>query len=137
MPMERERYPSDWNLIAKQIREDSHWQCQGCGKPCRKPREAIADFESRIEPVWTKTLVEIICDDSLGVVARYRPRRFLLTVAHLDQEPSNNSPENLKALCAPCHLRYDTEFRGYNRRRKREREGQMNLFTDYPGGEQT
>jgi hypothetical protein len=137
MPMERERYPRNWNLIAKQIREDSHWQCEFCGKPCRKPKEAIADFEARIEPVWTKALVEIVCDDAIGVVAKYRPKRFLLTVAHLDQDPGNNNSENLKALCAPCHLRYDSGYRGFNRMQKLERKGQLNLFATYPEGEQT
>ena len=130
MPMERKRYPSDWRQIAQKIREDSNWQCQSCGKPCRKLGEALSVFEARIEPVWTNVLIEIICDDEIGIVAKYRPKRFLLTVAHLDQDPGNNSLENLKALCAPCHLRYDTRFRGYNRRTKRERKGQLSLFKD-------
>jgi hypothetical protein len=132
MPMEWERYATDWKLIAKQIKEDSDWQCHTCGKPCRKPKEKIKDFEARIGSAWTKALVEIVCDDALGVVVRYKPQRFLLTVAHLDQNPDNNDPKNLKALCAPCHLRYDTPFRGYNSRRKKERKGQLSLFGDGP-----
>jgi hypothetical protein len=130
MPMEWERYTRDWKKTAKKIKEDARWQCQSCEKPCRKPGEKIADFEARLEPVWTKVLVEIICDDTIGMVVKYRPKRFLLTVAHLDQDPGNNSPENLRALCAPCHLRYDTPHRGYNRRKKRERKGQLSLFED-------
>jgi hypothetical protein len=30
------------------------------------------------------------------------PQRFCLTVAHLDQDPGNNDPANLRALCAPA-----------------------------------
>jgi hypothetical protein len=130
MPMERKRYPSNWNEIAKGVKENTLWQCQSCRKPCRKPGEMIAEFEARLAPIWTKVLIEIICDDEIGIMVKYRPKRFLLTVAHLDQDPGNNRPENLKALCAPCHLRYDTRFRGYNRRKKRERKGQLSLFED-------
>jgi hypothetical protein len=32
-----------------------------------------------------------------------------LTVAHLDHDPANCAPDNLRALCAPCHLRYDAQ----------------------------
>ena len=31
----------------------------------------------------------------------------ILTCAHLDHDPSNNAPENIKVFCRPCHLRYD------------------------------
>ncbi len=33
--------------------------------------------------------------------------RSVLTVAHLDRNPGNNAPDNLKALCVVCHLNYD------------------------------
>ena len=33
--------------------------------------------------------------------------RVVLTIAHLDQQPENNAPENLRALCQGCHLGYD------------------------------
>ena len=34
-------------------------------------------------------------------------KRTVITVAHLDHNPANCADENLRALCAPCHLRYD------------------------------
>lgn len=33
--------------------------------------------------------------------------RVVLTVAHLDHNPQNCAPDNLRALCQCCHLRYD------------------------------
>lgn len=52
---------------------------------------------------------------------------LLLTVAHLDQNPRNNHPSNLKALCSVCHLNHDRPFRKANRKRKLERLGQLAL----------
>jgi hypothetical protein len=51
-----------------------------------------------------------------------------VTVAHLDQDPSNNDPDNLKALCSVCHLEHDRPFRVHNMMRKRERSGQLHLL---------
>lgn len=31
----------------------------------------------------------------------------ILTTAHLDQDPSNNDPGNLRCWCQRCHLAYD------------------------------
>ena len=91
MPMERERYPKDWKLIAKEIKEAADWKCQKCGKQCRKPDEAF-DTHKRT-----------------------------LTVAHLNHIPEDVSPDNLMAMCAPCHLRYDAKHHAETRRRKHER----------------
>lgn len=37
MPMERKRYPANWNQIALQIKEKTGWHCENCDRPCRKP----------------------------------------------------------------------------------------------------
>jgi 5-methylcytosine-specific restriction endonuclease McrA len=133
MPMEYDRYPSDWKAIALQVKQDAGWICQHCSKPCRKPKELVADFEKRLGADWQPQLTEKLADYENTGVLKYKPKRFLLTVAHLDQEPSNIAPENLKALCAPCHLRFDVKYRGYNRRRLRERRGQLRLFAEHSG----
>lgn len=41
---------------------------------------------------------------------------IVLTIAHLDHNPSNNSPDNLSALCQRCHNKYDARHRAENRR---------------------
>lgn len=35
--------------------------------------------------------------------------KVILTVAHLDHNPQNCDPENLRALCQKCHLTYDAK----------------------------
>ena len=37
--------------------------------------------------------------------------KIYLAVAHLDQQPENNHPNNLKALCQRCHLKHDAPYR--------------------------
>lgn len=58
--------------------------------------------------------------------------RVVLTVAHLDHDPSNNDDSNLVALCQRCHLRYDLELHmkhaAETRRKKRIERGQLELL---------
>jgi hypothetical protein len=128
MPMERSRYPKNWSLLAIAIKDAASWCCEHCGKPCRKPGEAVSQFEKRLNSRWLCELVSFISELGQAEVSLYRPKRFLLTVAHLDQDPGNSAPENLKALCAPCHLKYDRRFQAFNRRPKLERKGQLKLW---------
>ncbi|MGB8702244.1 MAG: hypothetical protein WCD18_22740 [Thermosynechococcaceae cyanobacterium] len=133
MPMERDRYPNNWPLIALAIKQAALWHCQQCGRPCRQPGEAIAAFVRRLDPRWQSELAIATGLLGEGEIRPYRPKRFLLTVAHLDQDPGNNGPDNLKALCVPCHLQHDRKFRTFNRMQKLERQGQLNLLTGLGG----
>ena len=40
----------------------------------------------------------------------------VLTVAHLDHDPTNNDDNNLAALCQRCHNRHDGPKRASNRK---------------------
>lgn len=62
------------------------------------------------------------------------PRRYLLTVAHLDQQPNNQNPNNLKALCTVCHLQFDSRFRAKQKRLKAEFYGQLTLDDPWQEG---
>lgn len=90
MPMERERYPTDWKRIAREVKDAADWKCAVCGKQCRRPGEK---FDSH-----TRTL----------------------TVAHLDHTPENCNLDNLCPMCAPCHLRYDAAQHAESRRKKHD-----------------
>jgi len=79
MPMRRELYPDNWDEIARAVKVAADWRCQECGKQCRRPGEP------------------------------FDTQRRTLTVAHLDHDPANCASDNLRALCAPCHLRYDAQ----------------------------
>jgi 5-methylcytosine-specific restriction endonuclease McrA len=43
----------------------------------------------------------------------------VLTIMHLDHDPTNNHPDNLKAGCQRCHNRYDAPMRAAGRRQRR------------------
>lgn len=77
MPIDRAKYPADWVRIANAIKEQTGWRCEKCGKQCRTPGESLDTH------------------------------RRTLTVAHINHVEMDCRPENLVALCAPCHLRYD------------------------------
>lgn len=77
MPMDRTKYPDDWDEIAVAIKEAAGWRCEKCGKQCRWPGEA------------------------------FDTHRRTLTVAHINHVESDCSDENLVALCPACHLEYD------------------------------
>ncbi|MCR4712763.1 MAG: hypothetical protein K5751_00110 [Treponemataceae bacterium] len=89
MPMKRNLYPENWNDIAFKVKEESGWKCKNCGKQCRKPGE------------------------------KFDTHRNTLTVAHLNHIPSDIRKENLKALCAPCHLKYDAVHHAETRRNRK------------------
>lgn len=91
--MERWRYPPDWKRIALAVKEGAGWRCQECGRQCRRPGEP------------------------------FDTHRRTLTVAHLDHVPEHCEPGNLRAMCAPCHLRYDAAQHAETRRRRREEAG--------------
>ena len=89
MPMERERYPANWKEISMRVKEQAGWKCQQCGKQCRKPGEQL--------DTHTRTL----------------------TVHHINHIPEDCRPDNLIALCAPCHLRADAAWHAIRRKHER------------------
>ena len=48
-----------------------------------------------------------------------RVSRVVLTLAHLDHDPTNNADENLAFLCQACHLRHDQGQHKVNARETR------------------
>lgn len=110
MPWQEERYPDNWDELAKTCKDKANWRCEQCG---------VADGEERVG------------------IKRGRHYNVRLTAAHLDHDPENPSPR-LMALCEVCHLRYDAPEHGKNARRtiyrkRYERalaEGQLLLFRE-------
>jgi hypothetical protein len=82
MPMNRALYPANWREIALAVKEAAGWKCSECGAQCYRPGERVTDH------------------------------RLVLTVHHLDADPSDCAPGNLRALCAVCHLQADAVRHG-------------------------
>ncbi len=91
MPMDRKRYPANWDEIARRVKDEADWKCEVCGRQCRRPGEP------------------------------FDTHRRTLTVAHLDHTPENCERSNLKAMCPACHLRYDAAQHAESRRRNKQR----------------
>ena len=134
MPVDRSLYPDNWESIAYSIKTAANWTCKKCGKPCRPPGVSLHETEQWLKehhPQWLVKLYKEVYDQELGILNVPKPQRFTLTTAHLDHNPANCATENLKALCAPCHLALDRD--DWNRTRKaremkrREFYGQLTL----------
>jgi 5-methylcytosine-specific restriction endonuclease McrA len=132
--MDRSKYPKNWNTIALIIKTFADWRCVKCDRPCRRPGESIDDFVDRLvekNSKFYKELSHSFKDDKGETHCETRYGRFVLTVAHLDQDTKNNSRENLMALCPTCHNRHDAPFRAKNAaktRFKKKHKGQLKLF---------
>ena len=132
--MNKANYPDNWDAIARAVKERANWHCEDCARPCRRPGESWEQLSDRLEPTpWYDDLWEAIDDDEVGEVIVYKYQRFTLTVAHLNHLPRDCRPQNLRALCSVCHLRYDARQHAKTRRRNRflqlEAHGQLNLFS--------
>lgn len=81
-PENVDRYPDDWFEIAQAVKTAAGWCCQGSPAypDCRAEH-------GKPHPV-TGALV-------------------VITVGHVDHQPENCAPENLRAWCQRCHITYD------------------------------
>lgn len=106
----KDRYPSNWPEIRKVILERAEQQCEWCGV-----RNHALGYRDQVG-VFHPEEPSLECDANPD-----GPRfiRIVLTIAHLDHNPGNNDPANLRALCQRCHNRHDsaTRRRGIHERR--------------------
>ena len=85
------RYPPDWKKISAAIRERAGNRCE-CEGECGLHRTHPGPRR---------------CVEMNGQPAKWAKGTIILTVAHLNHVPEDCRPENLKAMCNRCHLRYD------------------------------
>ncbi len=104
MPMQRDRYPADWEAISASIRERAGNRCE-----------------------WPDCGLE----NASIIQGKRGPYRVVLTVAHLDHNPGNCDLSNLRAWCQPHHLHYDVRHHARNaantRRQRHIEAGQLEL----------
>lgn len=138
MPIKAENkalYPSNWREISRGIRERAKHCCEDCG--LRNYSVGYRDAEGRFHRLAGSGPCDCAGEGlqwpSLNPITYREAREFaeasntcsdgrddegnhwfviVLTVAHLDHDPRNCDPTNLKALCQRCHLRYDTQHHG-------------------------
>ena len=110
-PENKARYPKDWKIISRRIRDRAGDKCEECGVP-------NGVYRNNRTNEWTRDLMQVEVWD---LVDRDKTAKIVLTVAHLNHTPEDCRPENLKAMCQRCHLRYDHDHHqanAYQTRRK-------------------
>ena len=136
MPIRRELkgfYPIDWKELSKVIRfERAKGRCEHCGRPHGRDVWHLGDGR------WFDTDAKAWRDgqgrpigriDFFDFTGKLRRTRVVLATAHLDHDPTNNRPRNLKALCQRCHLIHDRmEHRRQRRLTWRRRRALGDLF---------
>lgn len=128
MPIDYKKYPVDWKQIRARILEREGNACKFCGVKnyamgSRAPDGTFYD-ESQVNGMNSDVGYHIFGDFGVKRI------KIVLTVAHLDHDITNNSDENLAALCQRCHLRHDHEHHRKNSSEtRRKNKGLQNLFT--------
>lgn len=116
----RSRYPKDWKRISLEVRQAARNKCEFCGVANGElgGRSAGGQWhkarplgEKLLRLEWPRPGDTAMC---MGYDKPLRIVRIVLTVAHLDHQPENCEPSNLKALCQRCHNRYDMTHRRKN-----------------------
>jgi hypothetical protein len=130
---ERGRYATNWPEISTAAKERAGWRCEECQVPhnaliCRGEENNIGTYMLPDGDVHDAETGE-----HLGMArgSEYVGRfvRIILTTAHLDHQPENNDPSNLRVLCQLHHLRHDRPHHVAMRRLNRAtRLGQGDLF---------
>lgn len=106
-PENKHRYPANWKQIRESILHRANNRCEFCGVENHSLRYRVDE------------------KDGLEI-----PTRIVLTIAHLDHQPENCDPSNLRALCQRCHNRYDAEHRAETRARTKAMKDQS-LFLSF------
>lgn len=108
MPIRRSQrhlYGKAWKTIALSIKRDrAGWRCE-CAGECGHTHGGRCVELHRQPATWVHNKAA----PELFSVPQRRPKRVILTVAHLDRRPYNNDATNLRAMCQRCHLAYDRE----------------------------
>lgn len=114
MPVQKEKYPTDWATISHQVKTEAGWCCEWCGAQHQNviQRRAIqrelsgkdwvrfdtvTNASGQIEPTSTMTERRL---------QFFSLTRIVIATVHLDLDTYNNARENLAALCQRCYDRH-------------------------------
>jgi len=139
MPIDYKKYPPNWKTeIRPRILERDDNRCKNCKKRNYTVGYYDCDgswcptggniYHDHIGSVGAETYKEAreLCDSN-NIDGQLDDEHYIvivLTIAHLDQDITNNDDENLAALCQRCHFRHDAPYRLTN---KLKRQGQLQL----------
>lgn len=123
-PENRHYYRSpEWLAAKAAVVERAAGRCERCGVPNGRLiiRGLLGGWYDYYE------LCGMNSDVGISLAGDNHEVRIVLTVAHLDQNPANNSLDNLAHLCQQCHNRHDAKHRAAGIRRRRRNTLDLNL----------
>ena len=113
MPIRRDLrwlYPIDWPQLSRHVRfVRAGGRCERCGRPHGQAVHHLGDgrwFDAAAE-AWRDGRGREVEPPAYAEYKRLRRTRVVLAAAHLDHDPTNSKPRNLRALCQRCHMLHD------------------------------
>lgn len=129
-------YGHEWKTKTRpRILERDGNRCKFCGKPnhtmidqATRPGVAMWYLLPVVDPITHESTLHLInnkgevlsTDAERLPLAKFAPVRVVLTIAHLDHDPTNNADDNLAALCQWCHLHHDTQQHKETRSKRKD-----------------
>jgi 5-methylcytosine-specific restriction endonuclease McrA len=127
MPIkDKSLYPPDWKQIRQRILERDGHRCKHCGV------ENYAVGARTVDGEWMdeRSINNLNSSEGEALFGHF-PKiiKIVLTIAHLNHDPTDNRDENLSALCQKCHLNHDKDQHKENARKTRnKKKGLQELF---------
>ncbi len=110
-PEARALYPADWPQISRHVRfEQAKGCCQHCGRPHGQVVRCLPDgrWYDATASAWRNGMGALVnAWPDIEDYSRFWHTRVILAACHRDHDPSNNTSDNLIALCQRCHLIHD------------------------------
>jgi len=144
-PENKNLYPENWPEIRANVLKRDHGKCRGCGLRNHSVgnRDEDGHFLGTGGNIYHDLAGDGLSYPSLEPLSYSEARELagflnendddgyhyiviVLTVAHLDHDPTNNEMSNLASLCQRCHNRYDRNHRSETIRRNKLK-GQLQL----------
>lgn len=132
-PENKKLYPENWREISESVKESQGHRCAFCGIPDKmivfrgwyhtESNERIEVYQDSFGNIYNAANSDFLEQDYFAEISPksgnplQKAIKIVLTTAHLDHDPTNNAPENLKALCQRCHNRYDAKHRAETRKK--------------------
>ncbi|MCW4004963.1 MAG: hypothetical protein NWE95_13750 [Candidatus Bathyarchaeota archaeon] len=110
MAIKRKDYPPNWHELSRYIRVKRAGERCECTGEC-----GLNHPDGR-------------CDELDGFKARSFRGNVMLTVAHLNHDTTSADPDNLRAMCQRCHLRYDIDHHVTNAKATRNRKRRLEML---------
>lgn len=138
-PENRALYPKDWPAISRAAKERAGWKCQHPGCVATQysigiwwRHEGVWKWAEQYPPEPTWKAARQVAAEAFWEVQHVGGEPcivIVLTVAHLNHDPTECRPENLAAMCQRHHLAYDHDHHRKNAQAtRRAKAGTLELF---------